>query len=220
MSKFSSIKKKIQISLDVIMLITLIILMCEHTISDLIHEVLGILILCLFVLHNILNFRWYKIIFSKKVNKRMIPSIIINSLILIVLILTMISSFMISGYVFKDLITNSKVLGRSLHMVFSIWLFILICMHFGYHLNKIVWKFKKNLIFKIIETIIITTGLIVMIFIDHMYEEMFFLTSFKNYNEQSFIIDILKKIVIALSISLITFNLNNLIRRKTKNEKI
>ncbi len=207
-------KRIIQISLDISMLILLIILMCEHTLSGLAHESIGIVLFALFLILNILNYRWYKVLFLGRVSKKMIPSIVINFLILITLLVCMESSLLISGYIFKGLIKNGMMLGRSLHMVSSVWLFLFVCIHFGFHLNLFLFKFKDFWIFKTFEILIILCGLFIMIFIDRMYEEMFFLIAFKSYDETPFIIDFLKKIAIALSVSLIGFNITNFIRRK------
>ncbi len=102
-------------------------------------------------------------------------------------------------------------------MVSSMWLFVLLSIHLGLHLNTMLFRIRKNVIFLIIEIAIILYGLTILIFVDKIYEELFSLVYFKNYIEQTFIVDILKKIVMALSISLITFNVRNItIRRKTK----
>lgn len=63
-------KNKIKIILDILMLIILIVLMCEHTISGLIHEILGIILFSLFICHNLLNYSFYKLIFKGKINKK------------------------------------------------------------------------------------------------------------------------------------------------------
>lgn len=109
------IKKNLKIIIDILMLISLIILMCEHNIKPSIHEIVGIIIFLLFFIHNVVNYKWYKLIFSGKINKKMIPRIILNLLIFIFLILTMVSGIMISGYLFKNLF-RYPMLGRSLHM--------------------------------------------------------------------------------------------------------
>ncbi len=206
--------KKIKIFIDIVMYIALILLMCEHSLVGLTHEVLGIILFLLFIVHNMLNFRWYKLILKRKINPKMIPSLIINFLILATLIILILSSFMISGYVFKGLISSNTMLARGLHMTSSIWLYILVSIHLGLHLNVMINNIKGKLYFIILETIIILSGLIVLIFIDKMYEEMFYLTSFKNYREVMLPIDFIKKFSVSLSISLISFNLRNMKRRK------
>lgn len=213
------IKKNLKIIIDILMLISLIILMCEHNIISSIHEIVGIIIFLLFIIHNLLNYKWYKLIFSGKINKKMIPRIVLNLLILIFLILTMLSGIMISGYLFKNLFRN-PMLGRSLHMVSSIWLFILISVHLGIHLNKMLYKLKNEILFKIIEVFLILIGLIIMIFIDRIYEEMFYLTSFKNYDAINIFLDILKKLLTSISISLLSFNVLKFLRRNKNAKKI
>ena len=165
-------------------------------------------------MHNALNYRWYNLILKRKINPKMITSLIINFLIFVTLIILILSSLMISGYVFKGLISSNAMVSRGLHMVSSIWFYILVSIHLGLHLNVMLYKIKGKLYFIILEVIIILSGLIVIIFIDKMYEEMFYLTSFKNYREVILPINFIKKLSVSLSISLITFNLKNMKRRK------
>ncbi len=200
------------------MLSILIILMCKYKTNAMLHEILGIILFLLFIIHNALNYKWYRLIFRGKSNKKIIL-IIINLLILISLIITMISSLMISGHLFKSLFNSSKSIGRNLHMVSSMWLFILTCIHLGFHLNQILYRYKPYLLFKIIDVIIIICGLYIMICIDRIYEEAFFLTNFKNHNNASLFIFIYNKLISALSISLLTFNIKSFISRRNKNEK-
>ncbi len=206
--------KRFKVFIDIVMYIALILLMCEHSLVGLTHEVLGIILFISFIIHNELNYRWYKLILKRKINPKMIPSLIINFLIFVTLIILILSSLMISGYVFKGLISSNTMISRGLHMVSSIWFYILVSIHLGLHLNVMLYKIKGKLYFIILEVIIILSGLIVLFFIDKMYEEMFYLTSFKNYREVILPINFIKKLSVSLSISLITFNLKNMKRRK------
>ena len=60
--------------IDIVMYIVLILLMCEHSLVGLTHEVLGIILFISFIIHNALNYRWYKLILKRKINPKMIPS--------------------------------------------------------------------------------------------------------------------------------------------------
>ncbi len=217
MSK-TKILNKLKLILDIVMITLLVILMCEHEISGITHEILGIILYFIFIIHNILNYKWYKVLFKGKPNKKILNTLIINILVFIFLILTLISSLMVSGYLFKNLFPNYKSLGRSLHMISSMWLFILLSIHLGMHLSSLLYKYKNNLYFKIIELSLILIGISVFIFIDKMYEEAFLLTQFKDFNETSTILSILKKISVILAISLITFNIKT--HKGVRNEKI
>ena len=206
--------KRFKVFIDIVMYIALILLMCEHSLIGLTHEVLGIILFISFIMDNELNYRWYKLILKRKINPKMIPSLIINFLIFVTLIILILSSLMISGYVFKGLISSNAMISRGLHMLSSIWFYILVSIHLGLHLNVMLYKIKGKLYFIILEVIIILSGLIVLFFIDKMYVEMFYLTSFKNYREVILPINFIKKLNVSLSISLITFNLKNMKRRK------
>lgn len=210
------ILRRTKILLNIIMTSLMIILMCEHNLQGLAHEILGIILFSSFIIHNLLNYNFYKVIFKGKVNKRMITLLVVNILTFITLIITIISSVIISSYLFNIGASASLMTGRSLHLVSTVWLFILISIHLGLHLNSLLYKFKDNIFFKIIAVIIILGGLFVMFYVDKMYEEMFLLTMFKDFKEETLIVNILKKVLIVLSISLSTYSLNNLTRRLIK----
>lgn len=149
--------------------------------------------------HNILNYKWYKNLFKGKYNKLRILYTIIDSLIILFTILAFISSIMVSGVVFKGAFLN-KALGRSLHLFTTAWLFVLMGLHLGLHLETLVMKnykrYKANKLIMIMAysllILIIMTSIYVMIVKRNFYEELFLITSFKNYYKNPFIIDILE----------------------------
>ncbi len=217
--KASRIKLKIKIVFDVLMLALLIILMCEHSLSGLAHEIMGMILFFLFIIHNVFNDSWYKTMFKRRMNRKTVIVLIINLLMWISLIITLISSLMVSGYLFRGLFSNLKQAGRNMHMVSSMWLFLFISIHLGIHLNAILYKVKNKLLFRIFEAVIIIAGLFVSIFIDRIYEEMFLLASFKSIDEVPIYLDVLEKLSITFSIGFLTYETCNIKIRRKNNEK-
>ena len=132
--------KKIRIIINILMYILFIILMGHHISANLIHEILGTTLFILFIIHQILNYKYYKTIFKGKYNKKRIVLLIIDLLLLISMIGMIVSAVNISSNVFSFLNIETKIWGRKLHMLSTSWGFILMSMHIGLHLKTIIKK--------------------------------------------------------------------------------
>ena len=102
--------KKIRILIDVLMTIFFIILMGYFITGNKVHEILGTITFVLFIIHNILNIKWYKSILKGKHNFQRIFHIIINLLLLVAIIGMMVSGIMISSNVFSFLNIQTTML--------------------------------------------------------------------------------------------------------------
>ena len=96
-------KKNMRIIIDIILFIMFILLMGYHITGNAIHEILGVITFILFIVHHIINLRWYKMIFKGKYNFYRIVQMIFNTLLFLAMIGIMISSVMISSNVFSFL---------------------------------------------------------------------------------------------------------------------
>ena len=67
--------------IDFLMMILLIILFGYNIIGSLNHEIIGIITLSIFIVHNILNYKWYKVLFKGKYKINRIIQLIINLLL-------------------------------------------------------------------------------------------------------------------------------------------
>lgn len=212
--------RKIRQIIDIIMTIFFIILMGYYITGNKIHEILGTLIFILFILHHILNIKWYKTIFKRKHTFQ----IVLNVLLFISMLGMMISGIIISGYVFSFLNVKTTMLGRKLHMISTSWGFILISIHIGMHISSMMNKLKKmikNTVFEYIYylIIILLIGLgLYSIGTLRIWEEMFLLVDFKFYDfNQSSILFYLKNTALLNSNALIIyliFKFKNKKRRK------
>ena len=63
-------KKRIRIIMDIAMTVLLPMLMAYSLIGEKFHEIIGTLMFALFILHHVLNRKWYGAIFKGKYNTR------------------------------------------------------------------------------------------------------------------------------------------------------
>lgn len=100
--------KKVKIIIDVLMLIVFIALMCNQLTGIFTHEILGVSVIVLFIIHQILNINFYKNLFKGKYNKLRVGLTIINILLIIMMIIMIVSALMVSEYLFQDLDIGSN----------------------------------------------------------------------------------------------------------------
>lgn len=212
--------KKFRIILDIVMTCLFIVLMGYYITENSIHEILGTITFVLFIIHNILNIKWYKSIFKGKHNFQRIFHIVINLLLFIVMIGVMVSGIMISSDVIDFLNIKTTMFGRNLHMISTSWGFVLTSIHVGLHITGIMNKLNvkmKNSTFEYVYYFILLLfiGFGIYAFISlRLWEEMFLLVDFKFFDyEQSVTWFYFKYIAILLAISLVIYIFLNLIKK-------
>ena len=129
-------KKKKQIIIDILMTVLLPLLMAYSLIGEAFHEVVGTAIFVLFIVHHLLNRRWYGALFKSKYNARRIFQTVLNMLLLLVMILQPVSGILMSKHLFTflpSLPISAQV--RSIHMLLAYWGYVLVCIHAGTHLT-------------------------------------------------------------------------------------
>lgn len=142
-------KMIIKIIIDITMTMLLLALMAFNITGQKLHEVFGTSMFIIFIIHNILNYKWYKNIFHGRYSLFRIMQIIVNVSILISMICCMISGIMMSSYVFKFIPLNGNIiLARDIHMASSYSGFVLMSIHLGMHWNMIINMINKNLVFR------------------------------------------------------------------------
>lgn len=212
-------KKNLRIIVDIMMFILFIILMGYHITGNMLHEILGVFTFLFFILHHILNLKWYKTLFKGKHNFYRIFQIIIDMLLFISMIGIMVSSVMISSNVFSFLNIKTTMFGRNLHMLSTSWAFVLMAVHLGLHLNIILKRINNKMknssfeyVYYLIMLLFIGVGLYTFIKTE-LWKDMFLVNQFKffDYN-QSPILFYLGEFAIVCFISLITYFLLRLKR--------
>lgn len=216
--------KVIRILIDIVMFILMLILMGPHITNNLIHEILGVTTFVLFIVHHILNVRYYKTIFKGKYNFLRIFTLIIDIALFIAMLGMMVSSIIISSDVFAFLNIPTSSFARNLHLASTAWGFFLVAMHIGLHLNVLVYKVKNKLKssnFEYVAYLLLIAVLIYGIysFIKHkLWEDMFLLTHFKFFdydqNPILFYLEMLSNVILIATITYFVIKLMS--KKKTK----
>ncbi len=182
-------KRKIQIIVDVLMTAVLLVLMSYSIAGELIHEILGISLFILFTAHHIFSLNLTKALFKGKITPTKIIKIICDILMAIFMLIMLLSALSVSKYVFAFLGINFlSALARNAHTFGAYWLFALISIHIGFHLDFMLAKPMKN---KKKKTVVLLTvsalflsGLAVF-FKEGIYNYMFLINKFVFFDTRS-----------------------------------
>lgn len=139
------IVKIVRITVDAGMYILFLLLMGYHLFENLHHEILGAAVFILFFIHNGLNWRWYKNLFKGKYTLSRSLQAGCNLLLCTAMLCTIASALMLSRDVFYFLNFTNSGLGRKLHMVATVWTFLLESLHLGFHWEAIQKSVTKKI---------------------------------------------------------------------------
>lgn len=138
-------KQIFKIAVDVIMTVLFMTLMAYHIAENKVHEWLGVTLFALFLLHHILNLKWYAGLFKGKYSAARVFMVLIDTLLFAAMIGIIVSGVMLSREVFGFLNLRAGMFGRRLHMVSTSWGYLLMAMHIGLHWGMVVGMAKKRL---------------------------------------------------------------------------
>lgn len=134
-------------TIDVLMLVVLVTLMAYQFLGEVYHELAGILMFILFLLHNALNFKWYTVLFKGRYTVYRTLSTVINLLLLFIMISVMASGIMISKHIFSSFsIVNGISIARSIHISAGYWGLVLMSFHAGLHMGLFIKPDSKSII--------------------------------------------------------------------------
>lgn len=128
---------------DLAMTVLMLIAMAYYITGNMIHEVVGVVVLILFIVHNLLNRRWYKAILKGKHNIPRILQIGINLLFLVTMVLMMISAVLISSDLFPFIPINNDMTLRQIHVQTAYWGFIIMAVHIGLSWGMIINSVRR-----------------------------------------------------------------------------
>ena len=212
-------KQKIKIAIDLVMTITLLLLMLFQITGQQVHEYLGIMMLVLFLGHNILNWKWYRHLFKGKYKLYRCIQTILNISILMMMLGLGYRGMVMAQYV-PFSISGSISLARRLHLACSYWGFVLMSMHLGMHLRQMMNMFKKYIhlktnVLKIIKLMIVIICLYgIYCFIqNNMISYMFLINEFVffDFEKNTFIV-----LLEYLSMMILWINIGYFITNKIK----
>lgn len=137
-------KMKIKMGIDVSMTVLLLLLMAYQITGQELHEWIGAGMLVLFLLHNILNIRWYGNLFKGKYTLLRVTQVIINLSVLASMLCLGFSGIVMSRHVFAELpIHGPMATARTMHLAASYWGFVLMSIHLGFHWSMILGMFGR-----------------------------------------------------------------------------
>lgn len=137
--------KKVKTGIDLVLIFVLPILMGYSLVSELYHEITGILIGVLFAVHIVLNRKWFVSLFRGRYTVRRVVMIIVNLLLLFCVLTSTVSGICLSKYVFRFLgIHALSSLMRTLHILAAYWGLTLMSFHAGTHGKMLIAKLKKK----------------------------------------------------------------------------
>lgn len=144
-SKGTLIKKKnVKPIVDILMAIALLLLMSYELIGSTAHEIVGIVMFVLFIVHHILNIHWTKSLFKGRQTPLRIFQDLLVVLILICMLGSTISGIIISRHIFTFLNIKSAYVANRIHMLLAYWGFVFMSLHLGLHLNMICLMIKNK----------------------------------------------------------------------------
>jgi Domain of unknown function (DUF4405) len=128
---------------DLVMTVLMLLAMAYYITGNMVHEVVGVVVLLLFIVHNFLNRRWYKAILKGTHNVRRILQIGINLLFLGTMVLMMISAVLISSDLFPYIPIKNDMTLRQLHVQTAYWGFIIMAVHIGFSWGMIINSVRR-----------------------------------------------------------------------------
>ncbi len=135
----------LRITVDVGMTILLVVLMGHMLTGDLVHEISGTALFILWIIHALLNRRWYGNLTKGTYTPLRIINLTINMLLLICGLSIMYSAVILSSQVFRFLgIERGMSSARIIHMVSVYWYLLLSSLHLGLHWNTILYVLENR----------------------------------------------------------------------------
>ena len=138
-------KMKIKTAADILMTAALPVLMCYSIVGETAHEVIGLAMFGLFILHHILNFGWIKSLFKGKYYLRRSVNTAVNALVFLCMVGLMYSGIVISKHVFTFVNIGGAMPARTIHMLCAYWGLVLMSVHLGMHVSQMAMRMRlKN----------------------------------------------------------------------------
>ncbi|EID84724.1 hypothetical protein MSI_17730 [Treponema sp. JC4] len=135
---------KLRMPLDILMTLLSIILMGGTVLfpDDRIHQICGISLIVLWVVHIVLNRRWYSSLFKGKYQPYRIMQLVVNCGVLICALFLMISDLLMAWFIPADWVGGALGFARTTHLLASHWYYIFMAFHIGLHASMIATKIK------------------------------------------------------------------------------
>ena len=133
--------KRKRMAVDAAMTVLLPCLMAYSLIGETFHELAGVAMLALFITHHILNRGWYKGLFRGRTSPFRAFQTAVDLLLCIVMVCLPLSGILMSKRLFPFLPTADLAAWcRTIHLPAACWGFLLMSLHLGLHLDRMIKK--------------------------------------------------------------------------------
>lgn len=147
---------------DILLFILMILEFSRPYMNTLYHEIIGILLLMLFIVHLIFNINYIKNIIKGKYNLKRIIMLIINATFIVTFLLSLIFGILSSQDLLKFLSVNNMSI-ISLHKILSYISLIIMGLHLGINFNAmfnpVIKMINNNFIIYLVDIVIIGFGI-------------------------------------------------------------
>ena len=131
--------------IDIAMTVLLLFLMAYQVTGEEAHEYIGVAMTLTVIVHQILNRKWYGVLFKGRYNAYRILSTTLTILLLISFAMTAFCGMAMSGYAVLFLYGMAPVhMARQIHLAMSHWSFVLMGLHLGVHVPAMIAGMKLN----------------------------------------------------------------------------
>lgn len=130
--------------LNIVMAVLLLLSIDYRFTGNVFHEIGGVILALLFIVHNVLNRRWYMVFFKGRQSIRRVLLTLVNLLLVAMMVVALWTGVVISATVFAPLgIQSSDLFMHDLHQGAAYASFILIAIHLGMHWEVLMAKLKN-----------------------------------------------------------------------------
>jgi hypothetical protein len=133
----------VRLPIDLGMTALLLFAMAYRITGDVAHEWIGITVTVLFIGHNVINWRWYRCIFTGKYDFRRTLNTTVNLLLFATIAVLIISGVLLSRTVFAFMGFSGGMQIRQAHTLAAYWSLILIAVHLGMHWEMIMAAIRE-----------------------------------------------------------------------------
>lgn len=208
---------KLRMPLDILMTLLSIILMGGTVLfpDDRIHQIFGISLIVLWVVHIILNRRWYGSLFKGKYQPFRIMQLVVNCGVLVCALFLMISGLLMAWFIPADWVGGALGFARTTHLLASHWYYIFMAFHIGLHASMLATKIKiRGIVPRLICILISLYGVYAFI-IRGVWKYMFGLQQFFFFDfERGYMLFVLDYISIIVLFGTVSYYIGKLLVKR------
>jgi hypothetical protein len=134
-----------KLALDLVMMLLIILEYAYDFTGGIVHEAIGISLLALFVVHAVINRKWFVVFFKGKYGLKRAVNTAVNLLVLGVALVLLCSGLLNASLI--EMLLNFKwaFSTRGVHSVAGYWLLLLMAAHLGMHWTVILSECRRRL---------------------------------------------------------------------------